>query len=70
MTAYVFNGIGVAGLPPYSIGYVNLVTFAILAVTTVPLARVGVRLAHACSGRNLQILFAGLLVLIGVSMLL
>lgn len=69
VTAYVINGIGVAGLPPYSIGYVDLVTFAILAVTTIPLARFGVRCAHSCSGQNLQIIFAGLMVLIGVLML-
>jgi uncharacterized protein len=67
--AYIINGLGVAGLPPFSIGYVNLVSFAVLAVTTIPLARVGVRFAHACSGRNLQILFAGFLVLIGILML-
>lgn len=67
--AYAINGFGIAGLPPYSIGYVDLVTFAILAVTTIPLARLGVRCAHSCSGRNLQIVFAGLLVLIGILML-
>ncbi len=69
VSAYVFNGLGVAGLPPFSVGYVDLVTFAILAVTTIPLARVGVRFAHSCSGRNLQIVFALVLVLIGVMML-
>lgn len=69
VTAYVINGIGVAGLPPYSFGYVDLVTFAILAVTTIIFAQVGVRCAHACSGRNLQIVFAGFMVLIGVLML-
>lgn len=67
--AYVINGIGVVGLPPYSIGYVDLLTFAILAVTTIPLARLGVRFAHSCSGKRLQIIFAGLLVLIGIMML-
>jgi uncharacterized membrane protein YfcA len=67
--AYVINGVGVAGLPPYSIGYVDLLTFAILAVTTIPLARLGVRFAHSCSGKKLQIIFAGLLVLIGIMML-
>jgi len=45
------------------------VTFAILAATTIPLARLGVRCAHACSGRNLQIVFAGVLILIGGMML-
>ena len=69
VTAYIINGWGVAGLPVYSIGYVDLVTFAILAVTMIPLARVGVRCAHGCSGRNLQIVFAGVLILIGLLML-
>jgi len=69
MAAYVINGMGVAGLPPYSIGYVDLIAFAILAATTIPFARLGVRFAHTCSDRNLQILFAGLLVVIGVMML-
>ncbi len=69
VTAYIVNGIGVAGLPPYSLGYVDLATFAILAATTIPLARLGVRCAHACSGKSLQILFAGLLIVIGVLML-
>lgn len=67
--AYIANGIGVAGLPPYSLGYVDLLTFAILAITTIPLARIGVLCAHRCSGQHLQILFAGLLILIGVTML-
>jgi uncharacterized membrane protein YfcA len=70
VVAYIITGYGVAGLPPYSIGYVDLVTFAILAVTTIPLARVGVRFAHACSSRSLQIAFAGLLVVIGATMLM
>ncbi len=70
VTAYVINGLSVAGLPAYSIGYVDLVTFAILAATTIPLARFGVRCAHSCSGRNLQIVFAGVLILIGGMMLM
>jgi uncharacterized protein len=69
VTAYIINGWGVAGLPLYSIGYVDLMTFAILAVTTIPLARLGVRCAHGCSGRNLQIVFAVVLILIGGLML-
>ncbi|MDO9549900.1 MAG: sulfite exporter TauE/SafE family protein [Methanoregula sp.] len=69
VTAYVINGWGVAGLPLYSIGYVDLLTFAILAATTIPLARLGVRCAHGCSDRKLQIVFAGMLILIGLLML-
>ena len=58
------------GCPRILFGYVDFAVFAILAVTTIPLARLGVRFAHSCSGRNLQIVFAGLLVLIGVMMLI
>src|SRR5512136_2643067 len=70
VTAYIINGWGVAGLPPYSAGYMDLLTVAILAATTIPSARLGVRFAHSCSGRKLQIIFAVLLILIGFSMLL
>ncbi len=69
VTAYVINGLGVAGLTPCSIGYVDLMTFAILATTTIPLARFGVRCAHGCSGRNLQVIFAVVLILVGAMML-
>jgi uncharacterized membrane protein YfcA len=70
VAAYIINGTGVAGLPPFSAGYVDLVVVAILAITTIPFARLGVRIAHSYSGRNLQIVFAGLLVLIGGMMLI
>jgi len=48
---------------------VDLVTFPILAATTIPLAHFGVRCAHGCSGRNLQTVFAMALILIGGMML-
>jgi uncharacterized membrane protein YfcA len=69
VTAYIFNGIGITGLPAFSIGYVDLVTFALLAITTIPLARFGVRCAYGCSGRTLQIIFAGVMVFFGLLML-
>ena len=69
VAAYVTSGFSVPGLPLYSIGYVDLVSFAILAVTTIPFARFGVRCAYGCSGRKLQVLFAGVLILIGGLML-
>ena len=69
VTAYIFNGAGVAGLPPFTFGYVDLITFALLAGTTIPLARFGVHCAHGCSGRTLQLIFALVLILIGVLML-
>ena len=70
VTAYIMNGLATPGLPAYTVGYVDVVTFAILALTTIPLARFGVRCAHGCSGRTLQLVFAGVLIVIGVLMLL
>jgi uncharacterized membrane protein YfcA len=70
VTAYIISGWSVAGLPSWSVGYVDLLTVIILAVTTIPFARVGARYAHSWSSRNLQIIFAGLMVLIGVLMLI
>jgi uncharacterized membrane protein YfcA len=67
--AYIINGLGTAGLPPYSLGYMNIVTFAILAATTIPFAQFGVWCAHGCSARSLQLVFAGVLILIGALML-
>jgi uncharacterized membrane protein YfcA len=69
VTAYVINGIGTTGLPPFSVGYVDIVTFAILAATAIPFAQFGVRCAHGCTGRTLQLIFAGVLILIGILML-
>jgi hypothetical protein len=69
VAAYITNGFGSGGLPPYSIGYVDLLTFAILAIATIPFARFGVHCAHRCSSRQLQMVFAGVLILIGGLML-
>jgi uncharacterized protein len=69
VTAYISSGLGVANLPPFSIGYVNLISFSLLTLTTIPLAQLGVRYAHRCSARSLQCLFALLLLSIGVLLL-
>jgi uncharacterized protein len=63
------NGLGTAGLPSYSLGYVDLATFATLAATSIPLAQTGVQSAHDCSARSLQLVFTGVLILIGMLML-
>ena len=69
-TAYISMGLGAANLPPFTIGYVDILAFGLLAVTTVPLARWGVKYAHKCTARNLQRFFAGLLLVIGALMLI
>ncbi|WP_281823435.1 sulfite exporter TauE/SafE family protein [Jannaschia rubra] len=54
---YMVTGLGTAGLPPFSVGYVNLVAAAIIIPLTVTFARVGVALAHRIPRRALRLSF-------------
>ncbi len=67
--SYAVNGWGVPGLPPYSIGYINLVQFGLLAGTSVFAARLGVRFAHILPGEQLRQVFTALMIIIGLDML-
>jgi len=51
---FMFHGSGEEGLPPYSIGFVNLVIVGALAIGTVPLARLGAGLVHKINVRLLR----------------
>lgn len=66
---YIFTGISTTGLPPYSVGYINLVQLVVLAVFSIPMARVGVKTAHKLSGKKLRYLFAILLSYIALKMI-
>lgn len=65
---YVVAGWQETGLPPGSLGYVNLIAFAILSVFTVSMAPVGAHLAHALPARSLKRLFAVGLAIIAMKM--
>jgi uncharacterized membrane protein YfcA len=54
---YIWAGWGVAGLPPFSAGYLNLLGMIVLTPVSVLAAPYGVRLAHALSQRHLEISF-------------
>ncbi len=66
---YIFTGMGTAGLPSYSIGYVNLVQLVALACTSIPMARIGVKAAHRMPDKQLRYLFAILLIYIALKMI-
>ena len=55
---FVIAGWGIADVPPLSIGYVNLVGFALIFPMSVLMAPVGARLAHALSRIWLRRAFA------------
>ena len=65
---YVANGVGVAGLLPYSIGYINLPLWLCLIAASVPMAQLGARTAHALPARQLRYVFVALMLYIGLRM--
>ncbi|MDG6257941.1 MAG: sulfite exporter TauE/SafE family protein [Methanomicrobiaceae archaeon] len=67
--AYIINGWGVAGLPPFSLGYVNLLQWALLAGTSIIMAQVGVRAAHRLPGKQLKLVFIAVMVYMGLKMM-
>lgn len=69
VTGYIVNGIGVANLPPYSIGYVNLVSWFLLAVTSVGMAQVGAVAAHRLPAKQLKYIFIIVMFYMGLKMI-
>ena len=66
---YIIHGIGVSGLLPYSIGYINLPIWLCLAGMSVPLAQLGAKTAHALPAKQLRYIFIALMVYIGLRMI-
>jgi uncharacterized membrane protein YfcA len=69
VTGYIVNGLGVPGLLPHSIGYVNLLIWLCLAATSIPLARLGSRAAHALPAKQLRYIFIAFMVYVGLRMI-
>ena len=66
---YILQGLSVQGLPPYSVGYVNLVQFMALALTSIPMAQLGVITSHRLPGKHLRYIFIVVLVYISLKMM-
>jgi uncharacterized membrane protein YfcA len=69
IVGYIVNGLGVPGRLPYSIGYVNLPIWLCLVATSIPLAQLGVRAAHALPAKPLRYIFIAFLVYTGLRMI-
>lgn len=65
----LYTGWGQEGLPPFSLGYVNLAAFGLISVFTVAMAPVGAHLAHRLDAALLKKLFAILLSLVAMRMI-
>lgn len=68
--AFIIAGWNVEGLPPGSLGYVNLIGFAIIAPVSYFTAPWGARIAHALSKRKLSLMFGLFLTIVAVRMLI
>jgi len=55
---FIIGGLGAAGLPPYSLGYVSLPGVLLIVPTTLLMVPVGARLAHGLSQQGLRRAFA------------
>jgi len=69
IVGYILNGLEVPGLLPYSIGYVNLPIWLCLAATSIPLAQLGARAAHALPAKPLRYIFIAFMVYSGLRMI-
>ncbi len=67
--SYAINGMDVPGRPEYSIGYIDLIQFALLAGTSIPSAQLGVRFAHLLPAQQLRYIFMALMFYIGLRMI-
>ncbi|OQX18526.1 MAG: hypothetical protein BWK80_38020 [Desulfobacteraceae bacterium IS3] len=66
---YIYNGLHIAGLPQYSLGYVYLPALAGIVFASVITAPLGVRLAHSLPVPQLKRVFAFLLLAVATRML-
>lgn len=67
--SYALNGLGVAGRPPYSLGYIDLFQWALLAGSSIFMARAGVRVAHMIPAERLTYIFIAVMLYVGLRML-
>jgi len=66
---FIYAGWGNELLPTGSLGFVNMIGFALIAPTTVLAAPLGARLAHALNRRHLSLAFGLFLLLISARMI-
>lgn len=65
---FVLSGMGVAGRPEYSLGYVNLLGFALIAGVSFMTIPLGVKAAHSMDQKRLRLVFGICLLLVAMNM--
>lgn len=66
---YIILGWNIAGLPPYSLGYVNIIQFIFLTITSIPLSTYAAKLSKKVSNRKLKALQIMVICYIGLKMI-
>ena len=69
ISSYIVNGLNTSGLPAYSLGYVNLLQWILLAGTSVPMAQAGVRVAHRLPAKQWRYVFIAVMAYMGLKMI-
>ena len=69
MIGFLMLEVDPASKPPFTIGAVNLIAFAIIVAMTLITAPWGVKLAHSLDPKPLKRVFAVFLVLVSINML-
>ncbi|MCL2115358.1 MAG: sulfite exporter TauE/SafE family protein [Methanobrevibacter sp.] len=66
--SYIIMGLAINPFP-YSIGYVNLVNFGIIAIFSIPLAFISAKLTYKVPERKLKLIFSILTIYLGIKIL-
>ena len=66
---FLISGWGVSDLPPFSLGYINVVALVLVGALAALFAPLGAALAHKMSPTRLKYVFATFLVAVGLNML-
>ncbi len=69
LAGFIWAGWGAAGLPPGSLGYVNIPAALLMLPTSIAFAPLGVRVGHGLPKRSLELAFAAFLALVAVKFL-
>ncbi len=69
VVGYIINGLGIPNLPAYSIGYINLPAWFLLAITSIGMAQVGAMTAHRLPAMQLRWIFIAVMFYVGLKML-
>ena len=66
---YIINGVNMFDLPAFSIGYVNIQVWFLLAVTSTVMAQFGARMSRKIPEKPLRYIFVVLMLYVGLRML-